>query len=328
MDSLARTRVYINERGEKRPSRGPDKYSGMERKRKLRAIDAARLRKDDEFYTRRQDIERILPLFKDELRGKAVHCNCDDYRRSEFVKYLRENFEEFGLTRLVATHYSPSNLLEDSGPAHRYEYDGVEERVTELAGDGDFRSDEVMAITRECDVVVTNPPFSLMRAFLTGMLEEGKDIIAVAPLTCSIYTDVFPYMARRHLKIFGRIDSFVVRGLLDGEGGRSLGNCRLEDGTWLAHMGIGRWVTTFRNPQPRRLELVRYDPERHPRYANEDAVNTDSTLDVPDCDGLIGVPISIMEYTDDPRVEFVRIFYKPCVGSKIKFKRILIRIRK
>ncbi|MBQ7667185.1 MAG: modification methylase, partial [Kiritimatiellae bacterium] len=66
--------------------------------------DAKRARKD-EFYTQMADIANELKHYKAHFRGKSVLCNCDDPRESQFFKYFTQNFEIFGLKRLVATCY-------------------------------------------------------------------------------------------------------------------------------------------------------------------------------------------------------------------------------
>ena len=38
-----------------------------------------------------------------------------------------------------------------------------ENELTELEGDGDFRSEECLTLLDEADIIVTNPPFSLFR---------------------------------------------------------------------------------------------------------------------------------------------------------------------
>ena len=126
------------------------------------SLVAAKAAKKDEFYTRLEDIEAEIKHYPDAFRGKVVYSNCDDWRRSQFVKFFHDHFHELGLKKYIATCYAPKNVFEH-GEALWYEYDGVEERHGELRGDGDFRSAECIEYLKQCDVVVTNPPFSLFR---------------------------------------------------------------------------------------------------------------------------------------------------------------------
>lgn len=123
-------------------------------------LHQAKKAKNDEFYTQYEDIEKELVHYKDELAGKWVYCPCDDYRWSNFVKYFKDNYEELKLKHLTATNY-------DIGDgAYRYDYNGKEETITRLENNGDFRSEECTKIKDECDIVITNPAFSLFRDFI------------------------------------------------------------------------------------------------------------------------------------------------------------------
>ena len=123
--------------------------------------------RNDEWYTRYSDIEKEVIHYWDQLRGRIVYCPCDDYRWSNFVKYFKDHFQEIGLKRLIATNYNIGD------GAYRYDFDGEKETVRELEGNGDFRSDECTRIKDMPGVVVvTNPPFSLMKVFIDWLRED------------------------------------------------------------------------------------------------------------------------------------------------------------
>lgn len=131
-------------------------------------LHSARKAKNDEFYTQLGDIENELRHYKGHFRGKTVLLNCDDPTWSNFWTYFVLNFEHLGLKKLIATHYTGP----DGPPSYKLEVEagrdvngngkvGMGDEVrTELLGDGDFRSDECVALLEESDIVVTNPPFS------------------------------------------------------------------------------------------------------------------------------------------------------------------------
>lgn len=127
-------------------------------------LHAAKKAKNDEFYTRLEDIEKEVQHYWPQLKGKKVFCPCDDYRWSAFVDYFRDNYHQIGLAGLTATNF-------DIGDgAWKYEFDGKTGTVTELLGNGNFRSEEITAIKDEwADVVITNPPFSLWRDFFNWL---------------------------------------------------------------------------------------------------------------------------------------------------------------
>lgn len=126
-------------------------------------LHKAKSEKNDEFYTRYDDIEKEVANYKEQIKGMWIYCPCDDYRWSNFWKYFYDNFNELQLKRLTATNY-------DIGEgAYKAEYDGENMTVTQLEGNGDFRSPECTKIKDECDIVITNPPFSLFREFINWM---------------------------------------------------------------------------------------------------------------------------------------------------------------
>ena len=134
-------------------------------------LHKARKARNDEFYTRYEDIEDEVKHYADELKGQWIYCPCDDYEWSNFVKYFKDNFNRFQLKRLTATH-----IHMDGTPSERYDYDGVNETITMLTGNGDFRSEECTKIKDECDIVITNPPFSLFGEFISWLKDEDDEL--------------------------------------------------------------------------------------------------------------------------------------------------------
>lgn len=122
-------------------------------------LHAAMLAKNDEFYTKLEDIDAELSKHPEAYVNKWIYCPCDDYRWSNFYKYLKTNFTKYQLRHLTATNYD----LGDG--AFRADFNGFEEVVTPLEGDGSFQSPECTAIKNQADFIITNPPFSLFRDF-------------------------------------------------------------------------------------------------------------------------------------------------------------------
>ena len=122
-------------------------------------LNVAKNNKKDEFYTLYSDVEKECKLYAPYYKNMWIYLPCDT-EESNFWKFFLNKFKEYGLKRLTATHIS----LDDS-PSYRIDYDGNEIIKTELKGNGDFRSKECTDIKNECDMVITNPPFSLYREF-------------------------------------------------------------------------------------------------------------------------------------------------------------------
>lgn len=171
-----------------------------------RTLSKAKSAKQDEFYTQLVDIENELKHYRAQLRDKIVLCNCDDPYESNFFRYFALNFNALGLKKLIATSYAKSMiaggylpLLDIQGlkPEGKEPYAIEISEVPDLNGDGaidladvewllrndantcrtlkgdseygagDFRSVECVEYLKQADVVVTNPPFSLFREFVT-----------------------------------------------------------------------------------------------------------------------------------------------------------------
>ena len=177
-------------------------------------LGAARAAKKDEFYTQLTDIEKEMRYYRKHFQEKTVLCNCDDPFESNFFKYFVLNFNRLGLKKLIATCYSGSPIAgqqlslfdyidsDDKEENRPYKavvttvYDktgdgGVdmldvaelfksgENELTELSGNGDFRSEECLALLDEADIVVTNPPFSLFREYVAVLMEHQKHFIII-----------------------------------------------------------------------------------------------------------------------------------------------------
>lgn len=248
-------------------------------------LAAAKRAKNDEFYTQLTDIEKELVHYKEQLRGKVVFCNCDDPTWSNFWRYFHLNFAHIGLKKLIATHFDPEK------PTYKLEYEGgndtdVEAGVkTELSQNGDFRSPECIELLRECDVVVTNPPFSLFREYVAQLMEYGKKFIIIGNKNSITYKEFFPFLKDNKVWIgYGSPCEF-----------------RLPDGTVTKQVnGLGRWFTNL-DIKKRHEPLIlfrRYsdDPSKYPRYDNYCAINVDKVSDIPeDYEGVMGVPIMFLD---------------------------------
>jgi hypothetical protein len=146
--------------------------------------------KKDEFYTQISDIERELKNYKKKFKNKTIYCNCDDPRVSNFFHYFSYNFEKLGLKKLITTCYKNQNMdlfsQNNSDKAIYLEYEGDKNNnkipdideigIKNLKEDGDFRSKESIELLKKSDIVVTNPPFSLFREYVTQLIKYKKNL--------------------------------------------------------------------------------------------------------------------------------------------------------
>lgn len=305
-------------------------------------LDRARVSKNDEFYTRLEDIEDELKHY--DLSGRVIYCNCDDPHKSNFVKYFIDNFNELGIDRLYATHYTPDEGLfckNDKKPNFMLEYDGSY-KYSVLLGDGDFRSDECVDILKRCDVVVTNPPFSLFREFIELIMSHEKDFLVVGNQNAITYKEFFPYLKS------GEVILGVNRGkTLDfaTPKGSNVRNISFtKDGVDYAGIPSISWFTTLHHDVPTKpLKLTKtYNEKDYPKYDNYNAINVDKVGDIPkDYFGYMGVPITYMNRHNSSMFSIEGIMKRteknegirypntknglPLVGGKCKYARIIIK---
>lgn len=191
-------------------------------------LGAAKRSKNDEFFTQYVDIEKEINSYleynPDVFRGKTVLLPCDDPEWSNFTKYFAQNFETFGLKKLMSTSYAPNSKPKEisyqptlfelnsaefdaekdvsNGKIFVLEEDRTGNGVVNvedlewsyLEGDGDFRSEEIKALRDQADVIVTNPPFSLFREFLRWIVEADKEFLIIGNMNALTYKEVFPLL--------------------------------------------------------------------------------------------------------------------------------------
>lgn len=253
---------------------------------------------NDEYYTLYEDIREDLEYYKERFRGKTVYCPCDDYRWSNFVKYFKDNFHTLGLKTLLA-----SNIDIGDG-AYAYKYDGKEETTLKLAK-GDFLTEEVNNLLRACDIIVTNPPFSILRKIFDRIWEAEKDFIIMGPLTALAYSNILPHI------VSGRVN-------VDFKENKTFSNEKKVSVMWL---------TTFTSPRHSMEFTETYAPEKYKRYDRyPDTINIDRSRDIPkDYYGKMGVPLSFIKYLHREEFNLLGKVKGAYVEGKEKFRRLLVQ---
>ena len=321
-------------------------------------LHKAKAEKNDEFYTRLEDICNELKHYKEHFQGKTVYCPCDkafNLGRSNFVQFFIEHFVDWGLKKLVATQYNEDGRgwkwVVERGDVNGNGYiDESEIDTYQLYGNGDFASDECRQIMKECDIVVTNPPFSLFTEFVAQIMELGKKFIIIGPMNAIKYVECFePIMQNKmwlgftHPKIFEVPLTKVENEKTQFE----------EDGKIFQRFGNILWFTNL--VHSKRLDGI-YCPARYkgredkyPVYDNYDAIEIghytktgkwEGSLDeLPsDYDGVMGVPITFLDHYSPEQFEIVGGYnyskdydghtWNAKINGKYVYARILIRRKK
>ena len=299
----------------------------------------AKKAKNDEFYTRYEDIEVEVMEYKEQFQDKIVYLPCDSLN-SEFWSFFINNFESFGLKKLIATHY------EEDGQSYKvWTIDGNNIIQEDLIGDGDFRSPECIEILKECDIVCTNPPFSLFREFVDTIMSYNKLCLIIGNQNAFTYKGIIPLMTNNKLLIgHNKIKDFYrPNGSI-----QKFGNI-----CWFTNMKVNKYIE--------KLVLTKtYNPIDYPKYDNYDAIEVGRVANIPkDYDGVMGVPITFLfkynpdqfeilgwfkgfkecdlenglicgEMTEyiDSKTHAIKTWNGPTINKKAKYTRILIRRKK
>lgn len=319
-------------------------------------LHMSRAGKTDEFYTQLSTIEDELRHYRAYFRDKIIFCNADDPAigedgidhfgdglggyTSNFFRYFQLNFWQLGIKKLITTHYVAD------GPSYKFEIVsndngeqvGIPDYVkTPLEGNGDFRSPECLELLQECDIVVTNPPFSLMKEYLPLMVNSGKQFLVLGNMNHAIISEIFRYFMADKVWLgynsghfWFRVPDYYQEKQTDfkmdkhGQKWRRMGNI-----CWFTNMDIDK------RHQP--LDLFRaYTAKDYPKYDQYDAINVNRTTDIPeDYYDIIGVPITFLDKHSPEQFELLgvdryiadnpRYGHRFTISGKETYARILIR---
>lgn len=307
-----------------------------------KALSAANKAKKDEFYTQLSDIENELRHYKEHFRGKIVFCNCDDPYESNFFKYFAINFNHLGLKKLICTCYAGSPVVytqltmfgeeevigEEQSDKKPYKIEitevkdlnndgavdltdielllkSVDGQPTLLKGDGDFRSEECIALMKEADIIVTNPPFSLFREYVAQLVEYNKKFIIIGNQNAITYKEIFPLLKENKMWLGygfkGNVGFFINEHYVDyaKSSQHKEGMIRVSGVMWFTNLDIDK--------RHEDLILYRsYNSNEYPKYDNYDAIEVSKTADIPcDYDGVMGVPITFMDKYNPEQFEII-----------------------
>ncbi len=304
-----------------------------------------------------KEMEAYLEYDPDTFRGKVVYCNCDDPFESNFFRYFVLNFNRLGLKRLITTSYKPSPIantqlslipdvadktVEKGRPkptankfiineVSDYNNDGsfsladIAEQLkanknnewTPLAGDGDFRSQECIELLKQSDIVVTNPPFSLFREYVSQLVEHGKKFSIIGNMNAITYKEIFPLIKENKMWLgngFNAGNAYFatpnVRDFASGVYDEKTGLVKFRNVNWFTNIDHGR------RHQPLSLMTMadnqKFNKKVHKsetafkKYDNYDAIEVPFTDAIPsDYDGAMGVPISFLDKYNPDQFEIL-----------------------
>lgn len=302
-----------------------------------------------------REVEAYLEFDPNTFKGKIVYCNCDDPFESNFFKYFAANFNKLGLKKLISTSYDGSPIAGqgllfpeyDQGDHKRQKPHSIAvaveiDEVTDLNGDGatgiedvklflernphsrtslkgggDFRSAECVKLLKQADIVVTNPPFSLFREYVSQLVEHGKKFLIIANKNSITLKEIFPLIKENKLWMGVRAFSggmwFVAT--YEGKYEKTVDGVKLINvpAVWFTNLDHGRrhemlpLMTTADNLKFSRHKEIK-GKKAYERYDNYDAIEVPYTDSIPsDYDGAMGVPISFIDKYNPDQFEILGI---------------------
>lgn len=324
-------------------------------------LTSAKNAKNDEFYTQYHDIEKEINSYLEYdpnvFKDKTILMPCDDPEWSNFTKFFAQNFERFGLKKLISTSYAPESkkfknnyqpsLFEVNDPQfdeYKTKKNGKIFTLTRdksgdgkidvndlewsyLKGDGDFRSDEIKKMRDEANIIITNPPFSLFREFLSWIIEADKQFVLIGSMNAITYKEIFALLKADKMWLgngFKAGNAYFASPLskdyADGVYDKETGLVKFRNCCWYTNLDHGK------RHQPLALmtmkDNLKFSKHKdikengYQNYDNYNAIEVSYTDAIPnDYDGIMGVPISFLDKYSPEQFEIVGSDYEVKEGK-------------
>lgn len=299
-------------------------------------LHTAKIAKNDEFYTQYSDIQREINAYleynPEVFKDKVIFLPCDDPEWSNFTKFFAQNFVRFGIKKLISTSYAIESkkldlqptLFETESPQYDISKSKIKGKIftldrdtnkdnkidinditwNYLEGDGDFRSAEVKKIRDEADIIITNPPFSILIEFILWLFETDKQFLIIGNKNSVGCKEIFPLFKENKIWSgktewagglwFETIDGNNVDKIIDGKRMKNV------PAIWMTNIEHGR------RHQPLQLmtmaDNLKFSKHKeikekgYPKYDNYNAIEVPFTDAIPsDYKGVMGVPITFLD---------------------------------
>lgn len=305
----------------------------------------AKKAKNDEFYTQYHDIEKEINAYieynPDVFRGKTVFLPCDDPEWSNFTKFFAQKFQDFWLKKLISTSYAKDSkacksdlqlsLLEKNSPKYDASKSDIKWKIFTLThditwdwkinindleweylnGDGDFRSDEITSLKDEADIIITNPPFSLFREFLSWIVEADKKFLIIWNMNAITYKEVFPLIRNNKLWLWNNYrvnwgamfyeipeeiaNLWQIREIKINENWKKVYMTRVQGVRWFTN--LEHWRLHESIPLMTESDVIKFVTKQpFLKYDNYDAIEVPLVKNIPsDYNWVMWVPISFMD---------------------------------
>jgi hypothetical protein len=320
-------------------------------------LGAAKVAKKDEFYTQYVDIQKEVEAyleFNDQtFKDKIVYCNCDDPFESNFFKYFAANFNKLGLKKLISTSYDGSPIAGgqltfgeyEEGNSAREKPRAIAVEISEVLdfnGDGatgiedvelflkqnphsrkslveggDFRSSECIELLKEADIIVTNPPFSLFKEYISLLAEHNKKFLVIGNTNAITYLEIFPLIKANKLWLgctnfnvgmfFEVPDHWERFHHIDESTGKKM--ARVSTSCWYTNIDHGRRhepLNLMSMEDNLKFSKNLKGKSEYDRYENFDALEVGTYKEIPsDYKGIMGVPVTFLNRYNPDQFEII-----------------------
>lgn len=291
----------------------------------MRSIQLVRAKKNknDEFYTLYSDVVAELSHYN--FKDKIIYCNCDDGHVSNFFKYFVLNFKKLGIKKVICSGFTLTAKMNGV-----FYYDGGNYIIVKK-GEADFR--ENIELLKECDIVVTNPPFSLFRDYIDLLMEYNKKFLVLGNINAITYNKIFPliknnkiwlgYKSLNNDMYFNITDEYkqwllknkkegsayvIINGVVMGRLASACWFTNLDHGKLHEILELDTMAHNLKFNKNLKKKFENYGITSYPHYDNYDAIEVPFTECIPsDYDGVMGVPITFLDKYNPSQFEILDI---------------------
>lgn len=309
-----------------------------------------------------KEIEAYLEYNQNTFRGQVVYSNCDDPFESNFFRYFALNFKRLGLKQLITTSYKPSpiantqlglfgddktiasekgrpkitankliiNEVGDMDGDGAFDLHDIAEQLKAnknnewepIDGDGDFRSVECIELLKLCDIVVTNPPFSLFREYIKQLIDYDKKFVVIGNKNCVTYKEIFP-LIKDNKMWSGRTSwsgGLWFETMNGGDVDKVINGVKMKNvsSAWFTNLDHGKRHEKI--PLMGISDNLKYSKHKEIKgktaydiYDNYEAIEVPFTDSIPsDYLGIMGVPITFLDKYSPEQFEILGATQRGC----------------
>lgn len=272
-------------------------------------VNSIKKEASDEWCTPYDVIEKELRHYIKDFANKIIYLPCDNPLYSNFFKYFYDNFKAFKLRGLIATYLDTKNPKRTDVSLKNGQLNTLS---TPIKGNGSFASAECLNIMlTQADIIITNPPFSLLRKLIDLLRAIKRKFIILAPYTCIDYKVIFQPFKKEELWLGVNDASIYFHNPHEDK---------------VKRVGI-LWLQNFRRMRNYNYDFKYHSLKEAPHLVlDNNVINFQSYRDVPDnFYRHFYAPISMLFYFDYDTFEIVNKPDRATFQGQELFKRVCFK---